>query len=139
MMNKSKNSVGPTSDYSSEPSFPRKVMSKIQNAKTKGLKELNLSNWRKSETQKLTSLPSEIFELEQLEVLDLSGNLLTALPEAITNLKNLTALYLSRNYLTTLPEAIIHLPNLTTLSLNSNQFEIFPEVITYLSLPLAVP
>ena len=105
-------------------------LKKIQEAKDKQLKKLDLSG---NYSHRLNGIPVEVFELEQLEILDLSNNQLTTLPEAITRLTNLTRLYLSNNQLTTLPEAITRLTNLTGLDLSNNQLTTLPEAITRLT------
>ncbi len=52
------------------------VQKKIQEAKEKQLTELNLSR------SQLIEIPSEVFELTQLKVLNLYNNQLTNLPES---------------------------------------------------------
>ncbi|MEM1171150.1 MAG: leucine-rich repeat domain-containing protein, partial [Cyanobacteria bacterium P01_H01_bin.35] len=81
----------------------------------------------------LVEVPGDVWELEQLEVLNLSGNKLTSLPESISKLSNLTRLDLSENQLTSLPESISKLSNLTSLDLSSNQLTSLPESISKLS------
>ncbi|MEH2450223.1 leucine-rich repeat domain-containing protein [Nostoc sp.] len=77
---------------------PQHFLEKIREAKEKQLKELDLSrDWLGDDKEKLTDIPTEVFELEWLKVLNLSGNILTTLPEAITRLQHLTTLYLSDN------------------------------------------
>ncbi|MFS0517270.1 COR domain-containing protein [Nostoc sp. UIC 10607] len=112
---------------------PQHFLEKIREAKEKQLKELDLSrDWLGDDKEKLTDIPTEVFELEWLEVLNLSGNILTTLPEAITHLQHLTSLYLSDNELTTLPEAIARLQQLTSLDLRHNKLTTLPETITRL-------
>ena len=77
------------------------VLEKIREAKEKQLKELDL-NWYYT----LTEIPSEVFELEWLEVLEISKNKLTTIPKPIASLHNLSRLELSFNQLTTIPKAI---------------------------------
>ncbi|MEH2339011.1 COR domain-containing protein [Nostoc sp.] len=120
---------------------PQRYLKKIREAKEKQLKELDLSNdWRTDNKEKLTEIPAEVFQLEWLEVLNLSGNQLTTLPEAIARLQQLTSLYLYGNQLKTLPEAIAHLQKLASLYLYDNQLKTLPEAIaslpqlTYLNL-----
>ncbi|MEH2404990.1 COR domain-containing protein [Nostoc sp.] len=112
---------------------PRRFLEKIREAKEKRLKELDLSNnWDTLDKRKLTQIPAEVFELEWLEVLNLSFNQLTTLPKAIARLQQLTSLDLSFNQLTTLPEAITRLQQLTSLDLSFNQLTTLPEAITRL-------
>ncbi|MEH2025693.1 COR domain-containing protein [Nostoc sp.] len=112
---------------------PQRFLEKIRKAKEKKLKELDLSNyWRTDNKEKLIEIPAEVFELECLEVLNLSSNKLTTLPEAITRLQHLTTLSLSDNQLTRIPEVITRLPQLTTLDLSYNQITTLAETITRL-------
>ncbi|NEO57234.1 MAG: GTPase, partial [Okeania sp. SIO3B5] len=114
--------------------IPRRFRERIQAAKDNKLKELNLSNdYSSRDDEKLTEIPTQVWELEQLEVLNLSGNQLTTLPESISQLINLTRLYLSGNQLTTLPESISQLTNLTMLDLYDNQLTTLPESISQLT------
>ncbi|OUL26450.1 GTPase [Nostoc sp. RF31YmG] len=113
---------------------PQRVREKIQEAREKQLKELDLSNdWlAKEDKHKLTEIPAEVFELEWLEVLNLNGNQITTIPEAITRLQNLTQLSLRRNRIATIREIITDLKNLTQLDLGDNQLITIPEAITHL-------
>ena len=112
---------------------PRRFLEKIREAKEKRLKELDLSNnWDTLDKRRLTQIPAEVFELEWLEILNLSFNQLTTLPKAIARLQQLTSLDLSFNQLTTLPEAIARLQQLTSLDLSHNQLMTLPEVIARL-------
>ena len=65
----------------------------------------------------LTSLPSEIGQLQNLTALYLWENNLTSLPPEIGQLQNLISLWLSGNDLTSLPPEIGQLQNLTELDL----------------------
>ncbi|MBD2214339.1 leucine-rich repeat domain-containing protein [Nostoc linckia FACHB-104] len=111
---------------------PQSVREKIQEAKQKKLTELDLTNWATKDKDKLTEIPSEVFEIKWLEVLKLRYNQITTIPEAITRLQNLTTLNLSGNQITTIPEAITRLQKLTYLDLSGNQITTIPEVITRL-------
>ncbi|GIK38178.1 MAG: hypothetical protein BroJett011_20110 [Chloroflexota bacterium] len=112
---------------------PERILAKIREAKEKQLKELDLSwEWDRPEDERLTQIPTELFELTQLEVLNLSRNKLIILPYAIGQLPNLTSLNLGGNQLTTIPDTITRLPNLTSLDLNNNQLTTIPTAITHL-------
>ncbi|MBW4453110.1 MAG: leucine-rich repeat domain-containing protein [Nostoc indistinguendum CM1-VF10] len=103
---------------------PQRFLEKIREAKEQKLKQLDLNNSLISGGQEpLTDIPIEVFELEWLEVLDLSHNRLTTLPKDITRLQQLTSLDLTDNQLTTLPEAITRLQQLTSLDLTDNPIE----------------
>jgi len=113
---------------------PAWALEKIQEAKKKQLKELDLSNdsWGTLADQKLTAIPSEIFELEELEALNLYNNLLTAIPDSIHQLRNLTSLNLGHNELNVVPEWIAKLRNLMSLNLRFNNLTTVPEWIAQL-------
>ena len=136
--------------------IPPKFRARIEEAKEQGLKELDLSNYYNRYYNKLEEIPPEVFELEQLESLNLSGNNISIipqniarlqnlkslnwsfnqiinLPESITKLSNLTELYLTKNQITNLPKSIGKLSNLTWLYLTENQITSLPESIGKLS------
>jgi len=77
----------------------------------------------------LTTLPSVIGQLKNLEKLDLNNNNLTTLPPKFGQLKNLQSLYLSYNNLTTLPPKFGQLKNLQSLYLSYNNLTTLPSVI----------
>lgn len=134
---------------------PEYILKKIREAKEQGHKELDLSYDWEGKGERLTQIPAEIFELENLESLNLSENALTSIPKTISQLKtltslvlsgnklksglrwiprlqNLTSLDLSDNGLATLPESISQLRNLTSLKLRGNELTPIPEWITKL-------
>jgi Leucine-rich repeat (LRR) protein len=86
------------------------------------LRELWLCN------NELGVIPSYIGELKCLQVLSLAGNKLQTIPPEICLVESLKRLYLERNDLEKLPELFGRLHNLTSLNISVNQFEIFPEV-----------
>ncbi|AOX00087.1 GTPase [Moorena producens PAL-8-15-08-1] len=109
---------------------PKHIVERIIVAREQQLKQLSLSRaFFYYDGYQLNEILTEIFNLSQLKVLDLSVNKLTMLPESIGKLTNLTQLYLSSNLLTILPESIGKLTNLTQLYLNSNLLTILPESI----------
>ncbi|MBD2451624.1 leucine-rich repeat domain-containing protein [Nostoc sp. FACHB-152] len=112
---------------------PQRFLEKIRKAKEQKLKGLDLSNdWRNDDNEKLTHIPIEVFELEWLEILDLSYNKITTIPEAIAHLQQLTILNIRNNQITTIPEAISSLKQLTFLDLRGNQITTIPEAISSL-------
>ncbi|WP_287244858.1 MULTISPECIES: leucine-rich repeat domain-containing protein [unclassified Okeania] len=114
--------------------IPQSFQERIQVAKDKKIKNLDLSNDAFGNSdKKLTEILNKVLELELLEVLNLSSNKLTKLPDSITKLTNLTILDLSRNQLTTLPDSITKLTNLTTLYLSANKLTKLPDSITKLT------
>lgn len=82
--------------------LPPQIKAKIQECKDKQLKKLNLrasySNYQ------LTEIPEEIFNLEHLEILDLTGNIVRNISKKIVNLPRLKSLNLSYNQLEKIPE-----------------------------------
>ncbi|MGA8895400.1 MAG: hypothetical protein WB539_08840, partial [Planktothrix agardhii] len=60
-----------------------KIRKIIQQVKQQHLTELDLSNtFGTPDAERLTEIPAEVFELEWLEKLNLSGNKLTSVPES---------------------------------------------------------
>jgi internalin A len=107
--------------------IPKYIREKIREAKEKGLKELDLSS--RSRHGRLNQIPPGVFELKQLEELNLNANLLASIPDSITQLQNLTSLNLSNNGLTTVPDSITQLQNLTSLDLSYNELTTIPDSI----------
>jgi len=69
---------------------------------------------------KLSSVPSQIWELKSLRELDLSGNDIKSLPDDVANLSNMQKIVLSECGFNKMPSVIGKLPNLTYLDLNSS-------------------
>jgi len=91
---------------------PDEIRQKLQQVKKQRLTELDLSNpSRIPEWEKLTQIPTEVFEWEWLETLNLSWNKLTSVPKAISRLTNLSKLDLSWNKLTSGAESLTRLTN----------------------------
>ncbi|MEA2176586.1 MAG: hypothetical protein QOD00_4178 [Blastocatellia bacterium] len=112
---------------------PKPILEKIQEAKEKQLKILDLSNEVVAPNKKkLTRIPPEVFDLDQLEVLTLSRNLLTVIPASISKLQNLTSLDLSYNLLADLPDSISELQNLKSLVMRSNKLRTVPISVSQL-------
>ena len=106
---------------------PDEIRQKLQQVKKQRLTELDLSNpsWT-PEWEKLTKIPTEVFEWEWLETLNLSGNQLTSVPKAISRLTNLSKLDLSGNQLTSGAESLTRLTNLSGLYLGFNALKSLP-------------
>lgn len=87
------------------------------------LESLNLGQNR------IREVPPEIGTLRNLQVLKLSRNRLRALPDEIGRLKQLTELHASRNEIESLPEKFWNLENLQLLNLGSNRLTSIPDDI----------
>ena len=101
---------------------PEEVRRRIEECKEQRLTTLDLSNWNTyfSNEEKLTAIPSEIFNFAWLKELYLTNNRLTEIPDSITPLHNFSALFLSENRLSKTPDSITHLQNLSRLDLMDN-------------------
>ena len=78
----------------------------------------------------LPYIPSEVFILEHLESLNLSGHKLTQVPDSISSLINLKHLDLSNNGISKLPDSISSLQNLKHLNLSNNKMSKLPDSIS---------
>ncbi len=95
--------------------------------------ELDLS------TNSLTgSLPAEVRLLQNLKVLNLSGNQFTGVPAEIGQLKNLEVLDLSNNKITGLPNELGNLSKLKVLNLSGNDYSATDLAIIKARLPNTV-
>jgi len=99
----------------------------IEEAKETGATELNLID------QRLTELPSELFQLRNLTTLYLGNNKLTFLSPKISQLANLTKFSLGDNRLSSLPTELFQLTNLTHLHLWGNQLSFLPAELSQLT------
>lgn len=70
--------------------------------------------------KEITSIPSEIFQLTSLQILDLSNNKIANLDNKIFNLENLKVLDLANNLLMSLPNSLGNMKNLQNLILTNN-------------------
>lgn len=92
----------------------------------KNLKELGLNNVTFSE------FPKEIFNLNKLSVLYISGNLkgsakIKEIPDLFHQLPNLTEFGVTEASLSTLPKSVSSLKKLKKVSFSGNEFDDFPE------------
>lgn len=87
--------------------------------------ELNLSDKSISRLSDIEGL----FEMEDLEILNLSHNDLSEIPQNIGNLKHIKEINLSDNNLRNLPDTIMELSELNTLNLRNNKLISIPSYI----------
>uniref|UniRef100_A0A8C2LDH7 Leucine-rich repeat-containing protein 10 n=1 Tax=Cricetulus griseus TaxID=10029 RepID=A0A8C2LDH7_CRIGR len=82
----------------------------------------------------LHSLPPDLAQLQNLQILALDFNNFKALPQVVCTLKQLCILYLGNNKLCDLPAELSLLQNLRTLWLEANCLTQLPDVVCELSL-----
>lgn len=82
----------------------------------------------------LNSLPPELEQLQNLQILALDFNNFKALPQVVCTLKQLCILYLGNNKLCNLPNELRLLQNLRTLWIEANCLTQLPDVVCELSL-----
>ncbi|CAG9324739.1 unnamed protein product [Blepharisma stoltei] len=87
---------------------------KIRRARRGNLVVLDLSN------SGLTSWPSDLLKMKQIEDLNLSNNSLTNIPENISDLSALKNLNISNNLIASIPVQILELPSLQYFNLDGN-------------------
>ncbi|XP_067859190.1 protein flightless-1 homolog [Heptranchias perlo] len=76
---------------------------------------------------KNSGVPDDIFQLDDLSVLDLSYNQLTEIPRELENAKNMLVLNLSHNSIDNIPNQLfINLTDLLYLDLSDNKLESLP-------------
>jgi|GEM_PF-799248 len=80
-------------------------------------------------TCKLTSLPNQLFDLPNLELLCFSENELSYVPKEICKLTKLISLGLDRNKLISFPEHLLQMPALLEIKLSNNHITHIPEDI----------
>lgn len=84
-------------------------------------KELSLKNCR------LKNIPKEVFQMTELEFLDISGNEISEIPSEISHLKKLKIIFFSSNLFTVFPISLSNCQSLTMIGCKSNLIEIIPE------------
>ncbi|MGB7957651.1 MAG: leucine-rich repeat domain-containing protein [Minisyncoccia bacterium] len=84
--------------------------------------------------QGLTAIPASVFQMSNLVLLNLAGNNLTSVPPEIGNLKDLQVLYLNQNpQITSLPDVFGNLTDLKMLSLFGDGLTTIPPSIMNLT------
>nr|VZI43682.1 unnamed protein product [Spirometra erinaceieuropaei] len=88
---------------------------------------LRVLNCRRNALSAVDSIPSNIFECPNLQVIDFSCNNLTRVPRGLENASGLLVLNLSENQLTAIPEELfVQCTNLMLLDLSDNQLQTLP-------------
>ena len=99
-----------------------------KNYDIKNTKILELNN------NKLSSLPTEIGNLVNLQELYLRGNQLSSMPAEIGNLVNLKELYLFNNQLSSIPEEILKIKTIVKIDETSyevNDFNLDAKILLF--------
>lgn len=99
---------------------PKHILKKIRKAREQRLTKLDLSFEHTKETGPLTEIPTEVFDLVDLEELDFSGNSVSSLPETVSQLQKLATLNLSGNQIAVVPQFITQMESLENLILKDN-------------------
>ena len=81
------------------------------------------------DSQRITSIPNEIYKLKKLKSLNLDSNKIKRLPENISKLKKLEKLSLANNQIKQIPASIVKILNLSYLDLSNNDLESLPDNI----------
>ena len=84
-------------------------------------------------TNALSALPPELAALENLKVLNLSGNPLEQIPAVVFELRSLTELYAIAINLSEIPDHLNQLTNLIDIRLSSNQITQIPDCLGQLT------
>ena len=78
------------------------------------------------ERERLRTIPSQVFEIAELEELVLDRNKLTSLDGEWARLPDLVFLRANNNSITAIPDALLNLPNLEVLELGNNELQRIP-------------
>jgi hypothetical protein len=97
------------------------TLEELRSGKLAGIKKLKLSCG-------LTTVPEEVFELvDNLEILDLTGNNLSDLPKKFGLFKKLKIAFFSNNQFTHLPEVLSECSNLDIIGFKANKISSISE------------
>jgi tetratricopeptide (TPR) repeat protein len=104
-------------------SLQTKINQLIDNVKTGKSKSIQLNRVG------LNKIPNEIFDLSNLERLELFGNNISEIPIEITQLNSLKYLYLSVNPISEIPDYVFELESLEELRIADAKISIIPNTI----------
>jgi len=99
------------------------ILDFYENKRNYDIEHVNLDGWN------LTSIPQEIFELQNLKSLSLEFNQISDIEDEITNLTTLKHLFLDYNQLRSIPESFGKLASLKSLSIVHNNINMLPTSI----------
>ena len=74
----------------------------------------------------LTTIPSELWRLQNLKVIELLCNKIKAIPSSIGKMMHLERLNLDNNQITSVPKSLGKCPKLLEIDLSRNKLESFP-------------
>lgn len=97
----------------------------------KGIFQLTNINLLNISDTCLAAIPDDISRLVNLQSLLLFGNKITVFNENITSLKKLKVLDLSRNLLKSIPDSLNEMKELTNINLSSNEIEEMPKLTDF--------
>lgn len=109
------------------------VWIEVATAKSENRRELSLIGSEISERIERKGLDPTIFDLSNLNLLDISKTCLASLADDIGKLTNLTNLTLQFNSLITLPDAVGRLSKLKFLDISHNKIESLPNELSQLT------
>ncbi len=104
----------------------------IESTKTANKRELKLNGAAISERIDKNGLDASIFDLINLNLLNISDTSLKILPPQISNLTNLQTILLFGNELTELPQCIGKLDKLKVLDVSRNKLAVLPQEMSEL-------
>ncbi|KAL7720018.1 Leucine-rich repeat-containing protein 33 [Entamoeba marina] len=99
---------------------------------TKHFKTFNALTVLKANGNKLTELPTVIFEITTLRTVHFSNNEIKEIPNSISALKNIEDLNLSNNKIKSIPLTIESLSRMKVLDLSSNHIDTIPQAMAKL-------
>src|SRR5262245_34425456 len=112
---------------------PAELEARISRARAEKRRSLDLRlSASKSNLARLEHIPAEVFDLADLESLNISGHAITDIPPEIAKLRKLRSLDLSDNLLTDLPMPLFTLQAMEELFLQRNRLVVLDSAVTRL-------
>ncbi|XP_052269021.1 malignant fibrous histiocytoma-amplified sequence 1 homolog isoform X2 [Dreissena polymorpha] len=103
----------------------------LENTKINNVPELSTISLRELYLCKnfLSKVPPSLFNLNHLQILDMSHNLLQVMPDEISRVKSLVVLRLNNNQIERIPQKIRDLSNLEELNISYNRIRYMPNAV----------